>query len=106
MTQQCNDLEDALIRESSRNGSYPFEVGVKDFDSKRESCMHDKLLLNETGIPAIWTAPSHKICANMGLFKGGTSKKRKIAKVRNCPDITIFNSLVGLCLCVYSSFYL
>ena len=58
MTQQCNDLEDALIRESSRNGSYPFEVGVKDFDSKRESCMQDKLLLNETGIPAIWTAPS------------------------------------------------
>ena len=34
-----------------------------------------------------------------------TSCLKNIARVRNCPDVTILNSLFGLCLSVFLSFF-
>ena len=43
---------------------------------------------------------------NMDIKRGGTKPTKNIARVRNCPDITISNTLFGLCLFIYSYFCL
>ena len=51
--------------------------------------------------------PWHNKCAQYrGTCHILESKQQNIARVRNCPDFTLSNSLFGLCLYVFLSFCL